>query len=51
MSYSLELRKEAVIEFTSAFIWYEEQKDNLGENFKTTIDKKAKANLQRSLSL
>jgi toxin ParE1/3/4 len=42
MSYALELRKEAVIEFSAAFIWYEEQKDSLGENFKTEVDRKLK---------
>ena len=42
MNYSLKLREEAAAEFNDAYVWYEEQQENLGEQFRVTIQNKLK---------
>jgi toxin ParE1/3/4 len=38
MTYSFELREEAAEEFSEAFVWYEEQREGLGNMFKAAIN-------------
>ena len=40
MNYSFEIRQEASKEYINAFVWYEEQQENLGYRFKKAFDAK-----------
>lgn len=37
MTYSYDLRQEAVAEFIDAYIWYEEQQEGLGKRFAASV--------------
>lgn len=37
MSYSFELRQEATVEFSDAYVWYQEQREGLGDLFERAI--------------
>ena len=40
MSYSCTLKREASIEFAEAFVWYEKQREGLGELFNISVEDK-----------
>ncbi|MEZ2337125.1 type II toxin-antitoxin system RelE/ParE family toxin [Mucilaginibacter sp. RCC_168] len=40
MSYDLKIRQEASQEFANAFVWYEEQQQDLGAIFETSVKRK-----------
>jgi hypothetical protein len=40
MSYSFELRQEALLELTNSVIWYEEQQAGLGIKFRNAVNDK-----------
>ena len=40
MAYSFILRQEAVKEFTEAYVWYEEQQEGLGDQFRNEFQEK-----------
>ncbi|WP_295668046.1 type II toxin-antitoxin system RelE/ParE family toxin [uncultured Mucilaginibacter sp.] len=42
MSYSFILKREASLEFSDAYVWYEEQQEGLGEFFNAMVEEKLK---------
>lgn len=40
MSYSFELRQEAILELANSVTWYEEQQEDLGKRFREAVNSK-----------